>query len=618
MALESVQPALAADNPDWTLETGLRCMHDLEGRLLSISAAAADALGFKKEELIKIPLRELIAPEFRERFESYVETIRTHGSAHGFLTLQTSAGQRRVWEYRNWLHQRPGMPIVVGAARDVTERVQSKRVLRASEGRFATAFYSSPIANAITTVAEGRYIDVNEAFERQMGYARSEIVGRTSLELDVWLTPAHRRAMVEALQHQKILLHQDAEFRTKSGRTITTVYSAGLVTFDGQPCVLAAILDVTAQKQAEAALRESEAKFRLLVETTRFGIFIYREDGEFCYFNPPVELFTGHSAEELRTMTIWDLVHPDFRDFVRARAQARFRGEEVPSRSELKIIAKTGETRWLDVTARLIQYQGEPALLGTAFDITDREKAGVEIQRSLLLGQETERKRIARELHDDISQRLALVGLTLNEVEKLSPGASSALDAKLKALRQHVSSIAHDIHRISHNLHPSTLVDLGLVSALRGLCREFADQRRVAVRFTGEVTSAQPSQEVAITLYRITQECLANVAMHSGAREARVALVERWDALHLTITDNGVGFDTARLRRRAGLGLVSIRERARLIGADVQITSAPESGTKIQLRVPLVAASPGEGQRVVAPASSDTQRSEIQQAQPRS
>ena len=186
-------------------------------------------------------------------------------------------------------------------------------------------------------------------------------------------------------------------------------------------------------------------------------------------------------------MTIWDLVHPDFRDFVRARAQARFRGESVPSRSELKIIAKDGETRWLDVTANSFSIKARPALLGTAFDITDREKAGFEIQRSLLLGQETERKRIARELHDDISQRLALVGLTLSEVEKLSPAASSALDGKLKALRQHVNSIAHDIHRISHNLHPSTLVDLGLVSALRGLCREFADQR--TSRSTSPATS---------------------------------------------------------------------------------------------------------------------------------
>jgi PAS domain S-box-containing protein len=589
---EPASPILPTDNSDWTLETNLRCTHDLSGRFVSVSAGVVQALGYRKEDLLKLSVRDLIVSEYRDQFRTYLEKIQKENSANGFLALRTSSGVRRVWEYRNWVHSHKGSPIVVGTARDVTEHVQTKRLLRASEGRFATAFHSSPVAKAITTLAEGRYIDVNEAFERQMGYTRNEIIGRTSLELNVWPTPARRRAMINALQRHKTLLNQQAEFRTKSGALITTVYSAGLVTFEGKPCVLAGILDVTAQKAAENALRESEAKFRLLVETTRFGIFIYREDGTFCYFNPPVEVFTGYSADELQAMTVWDLVHPDLRDFIRARAQARLRGENVPSRSELKIIAKDGQTRWLDVTVQVIQYQGQPALLGTAFDITDREKAGFEVQRSLLLGQETERKRIARELHDDISQRLALVGLTLNEVETLSPSASPALSVKLKALRQHVNSLAHDIHRISHNLHPSTLVDLGLVSALRGLCREFSDQRRMAVRFTGEVVTARPSQEVAITLYRIAQEGLANVAMHSGSREARVALVERPDALHLTIADNGVGFDTARLRRRAGLGLVSIRERARLIGADVQITSFPEQGTKIQLRVPLTATTP--------------------------
>src|SRR5215510_16128824 len=350
----------AADSLDWTVDSNLRCTHDLDGQVLSISTAAAQALGFKREDLIRKPLLELVVPEFRSQFHSYLDAVRREGMANGFVAVQTSDGVKRVWEYRNFLHEKGDKPLVVGTARDVTERVQSQRVLRASEGRFTTAFYSSPVAMAITTVKEGRYLDVNEAFERQMGYSRNEIRGRTSIELNVWPTPEHRAAMIAALQQQKAIRHQDAEFRTKIGRLITTVYSAGLVTLDGKPCVLAAILDITAQKAAEDALRESEAKFRLLVETTRFGIFIYREDGEFCYFNPPVESFSGYSADELRRMRVWDLIHPDFRDLVRSRAQARFRGESVPSRSELKILSKEGEVRWLDVTARLIQYQGRP------------------------------------------------------------------------------------------------------------------------------------------------------------------------------------------------------------------------------------------------------------------
>ena len=201
-----------------------------------------------------------------------------------------------------------------GTASDITERVLANRALRASEDRFSTAFHSSPIAMAITTMLEGRYIEVNEAFERQLGYGRSEILGRTSLELKFWPSPADRAAMIATLQRQKTVRDQNARFRTKSGSLITTLYSAGLITLEGQPCVLAAIADITAQKQAEDALRESESKYRLLAETVQSGIFIYRQDGAFCYVNPRVEAFTGYSSRELLSMSVWDLVHPDSRE----------------------------------------------------------------------------------------------------------------------------------------------------------------------------------------------------------------------------------------------------------------------------------------------------------------
>jgi len=113
----------------------------------------------------------------------------------------------------------------------------------------------------------------------------------------------------------------------------------------------------------------------MLAETTPSGIFIYRESGAFCYFNPPMERFSGYSSEELSRMTVWDLVHPDSRELVAARARARWRGEQVPSRYEVKMVTKTGEVRWLDLSARLIQFEGQPAVVGTAFDITEAKRS---------------------------------------------------------------------------------------------------------------------------------------------------------------------------------------------------------------------------------------------------
>jgi signal transduction histidine kinase len=224
----------------------------------------------------------------------------------------------------------------------------------------------------------------------------------------------------------------------------------------------------------------------------------------------------------------------------------------------------------------------------------DDEHDGADVHALLMLGQEAERKRVAEELHDDISQRLALVAFALHEIEQMLPPASPTLEDKLKAVRQNVESISADIHRISHNLHPSTVVHLGLVPALRRLCREFSEMTRIAVEFNSDSDVPLTSQEVAIALYRVAQEALTNVAKHSGSREARVTLAQRDGALHLAIADTGVGFDPKQRPVTAGLGLINIRERARMIGAAVQINSGATGGTTIGLRVPLEAVRPSD------------------------
>ena len=125
------------------------------------------------------------------------------------------------------------------------------QALQASESRFAAAFDASPIPMAITSVAEGRYLEINDAFVRQIGFERAEVAGRTSLEIGVWPSPADRTSMIAALREQKVLRNRESSFRTKSGRLITTLYSASLIEWDGQPCVLAAIEDITQQRLAE-------------------------------------------------------------------------------------------------------------------------------------------------------------------------------------------------------------------------------------------------------------------------------------------------------------------------------------------------------------------------------
>jgi two-component system NarL family sensor kinase len=194
---------------------------------------------------------------------------------------------------------------------------------------------------------------------------------------------------------------------------------------------------------------------------------------------------------------------------------------------------------------------------------------------------------VAQELHDDISQRLLLAGLELNEVERLVRTVGSAeTEQKLRTVRRGIESIAQAIDRLSHNLHPTTFEHLGPVSALRALCRDFSEHTCISVEFTSDITSPLLSRNVSIALYRVTQECLTNIARHSGSQRAQVALTERSGALQLTIADCGVGFDIKEPRSKAGLGLISIRARARSVGGDVRITSAPGRGTTVTVQLP--------------------------------
>jgi signal transduction histidine kinase len=219
-------------------------------------------------------------------------------------------------------------------------------------------------------------------------------------------------------------------------------------------------------------------------------------------------------------------------------------------------------------------------------DHKDREDAETRLKNDLLLGLESERARVARELHDDVSQRLALMCATLDGIVPDVSRTSPQVADELTMVRQQLRSIAADIHRISHNLHPST-VDLGLTVSLRRLCGHVSEQKHIAVDFLADAVSSKVPRDVALALFRVAQECLNNVVKHSGSRQAAVSLTQRHGELLLTVADQGVGFDRATIKAGAGLGLLSIEERARMIGARVEIASAISKGTAVNVRVPI-------------------------------
>jgi signal transduction histidine kinase len=278
-------------------------------------------------------------------------------------------------------------------------------------------------------------------------------------------------------------------------------------------------------------------------------------------------------------------VHPDDRERCMGTYLRAFDGRKQFS-MEYRVRRHDGQYRWLlDKGVPIYDADGSFAgYLGGAIDFTDQryaEQALRELSGKLIAAQEDERRRIARDLHDSVGQRLALVSVRLHELQRLLPPAGEAADL-LGHLSSDSQTVARDVHSLSHRLHSAKLDALGLVAAVAGECREMS-AHGVLVHFT-ETGVPPVSSEVALCLFRIAQESLSNIVKHSGASTARVRMTGRDNAVVLFVEDGGVGFVAD--ARVEGLGLVSIRERVRSVGGVLTVRSAPGQGTAVEARVP--------------------------------
>jgi signal transduction histidine kinase len=222
-------------------------------------------------------------------------------------------------------------------------------------------------------------------------------------------------------------------------------------------------------------------------------------------------------------------------------------------------------------------------------DITEQklaEEALSSISRRLIDAQEQERSRIARELHDDINQRLALVAMGLDRQRgDLRTTTREMRSAIGKAIKQ-ISDIVSDVHMMSHRLHSSKLDTVGLAAAAAGFCRELSKQQNVEVDFQCEGIARELPEALAISMFRVLQEALQNAFRHSGAKHFKVSLTECTNQIALTICDEGRGFNPAEALKGSGLGLVSMIERLKLVGGELLIDAGPKRGTTIRAFVP--------------------------------
>jgi PAS domain S-box-containing protein len=349
--------------------------------------------------------------------------------------------------------------------------------------------------------------------------------------------------------------------------------------------------DVLRATQLSDDPRESQQRIALATHVANMGIWV-RDlvRNEVWATDKWRELLGFAKAERIDLNGFLQKLHPKDREAV-SQTLVKALGGEGGYEMEYRVPLPDGRVRWIASRGRVeFDAAGKPVLArGASLDITTRkqaEEAAHNLSGRLIYAQEAERMRLARDLHDDLSQSLALLSIELEMFGKSQPAERGPME-KFSAQVKRLSS---EVHRLSHELHPAKLEQLGLVAALRGFCKEFAVGREMAIEFADRSVPRAVPEATALCLYRIAQEALHNVVKHSGGTAARVELTMEGSELRLAIADDGIGFDPQRMRANGSLGLVSMGERARFVHGLLSVESRAGKGTRVEVRVPIAAA----------------------------
>ncbi len=359
----------------------------------------------------------------------------------------------------------------------------------------------------------------------------------------------------------------------------------------GRGTILYVCRDVTERKQAEQALRRNEERLNLALEAASMGTWDWDLPTGEMTWSPETHLMLGDTARFRQPSfdAFLDRVHAADRDRVaRNMALAMERGTSYET--DFRAVGYDGVERWILSKGRVLRNGKPLRMLGVFVDVTDRVHADQDLRElggQLINAHEQERIRLARELHDEFGQRIALLATELALLRQDLPGGAKDLHDQVTKIAMDAADIGGAVHRLSHNLHPSRLEHLGLQTSIRTLCHEVEDARHLHIDLEIDDVPESIREDTALCLYRIAQEALHNVVKHSGASHAVLGLGRHARDIVMSVTDDGAGFDPAAVRRKGTLGLISMRERARLVQATLAVTSQPGHGTRLEVRAPL-------------------------------
>jgi PAS domain S-box-containing protein len=539
-----------------------------------------------------------IHPDDREHVWQAVADARQNRKPYAteFRTVRTDGTVRWITARGKFYYAHNGDPErMLGMAVDITDRKQTEQKLSESQNRLA-GIVGSAMDAIIAVDEERRIVLFNAAAEKMFGCTQDEAVGTV---IDRFIPerfrPEHeaymRRFGESGVTTRNMGTPAALWAVRRNGQEFPMEASITHLESDGRKLFTVIIRDITERCRAEEAIRESEERFRLVADTAPVMIWTAGTDRKYSYVNKTWLDFTGCPLEAELGDDWAGGLHPDdssrsFQTYVEA-----FDRRE-PFEMQYRLRRHDGQYRWLSAIGvpRFNPDHSFAGYIGSAIDVTERklaEESLADVGRKLIEAHEEERTWIARELHDDVNQRMALLAIELDRWNQQLPPSAVELHDHIHHASQRISDIAADIQALSHRLHSSKLEYLGLVAAAKSFCKELSEQQKVEIDFSHAAIPRVVPKEISLCLFRVLQETLQNAVKHSGVRHFKVELCGTEQEIQLTVSDLGVGFDLQDAIQRRGLGLISMRERMRLVSGVMSIKSQPGSGTTIHARVPL-------------------------------
>lgn len=484
---------------------------------------------------------------------------------------------------------------------ELDQRVRDRtKLLKAREDLLYTFIRHVPVAVAMLD-RELRYLQLSDRWCTDFGIERSRTVGALHYDLfpdipERW-KEAHRRCLAG-----ETLRAEEDQWDRGDGKTNWMHWEIRpWGDRDGLPeGMLIFAEDITERKNIEEALRESEATTRLLLENAAQAILAVDTSGVIVMANRMVNSMFGYSPNELIGQSHGALIpaaiqarHLEHMTSFFADPTVRMMG------AGLDMVGRRKDGSFFPIEVSLSTVQTQRGLLAVSFvsDITARKKAETDLKESeerlralagrLLTAQEEERRNLARELHDDITQRLAFLSIELGRLAKALPDSQRENRERVQALQAQTFRASSEVRRLSHGLHPSVITDFGLSVALEEFCAEFERVHEIKVHYETPAEDLRFKDMGATCLFRVAQESLKNAATHGQATRVEVTLSVQNGLIQLRIADNGNGFTMGADDAKAGLGLISMTERIRLVNGTLTVSSKPGQGTEIIATVPL-------------------------------